>query len=43
MDTKKPVSIKESNSKTDTRYYDELFTRIREDEEFKDAESFGNK
>ena len=39
--SKKPVSVKESNSKTDTRYYDELFTRIREDEEFQDAESFG--
>lgn len=36
------VTEKEQNKNTsDTRYYDELFTRIRDDEEFQDAESLG--
>lgn len=30
-------------AKVDTRYYDELFTRIKEDEEFKDEESLGKR
>lgn len=28
-------------AKVDTRYYDELFVKIQESDEFKDEESFG--
>lgn len=40
MDSKKFATVKDS-CKSDTRYYDELFTRLRDDNEFKEPESFG--
>jgi hypothetical protein len=41
MESKSITKFSEKESKVDTRYYDELFTKIKDDQEFKDAEELG--